>query len=77
LKQPPTWLKPPAADEFSYVKYFDGYTVNEIPIEPSYWSAITGNAFPAATIWDVYDGWGYLGFFSPKVWGDMMLGYDD
>lgn len=74
LNQPPAWLKPPTADNFSYVKYFAGFTVNKYPIEPAFYGSRSTNTFPVAvTTANVYDAWGYVGFFNPKIWGDMML----
>lgn len=42
LKQPPSWLRVPTGDDESYVNYFKGFTVNQLPIEPAFYGSKSG-----------------------------------
>lgn len=70
----PSWMPLNDLTQFSYVQYFEGYTVNTVYVEPKYWGTMTNNQLPLeVTVQDVYQGWQVAGMFNPKFFADLLL----
>jgi hypothetical protein len=60
----------------SYVKLYSDWTTLKYPVEAYYYSARSGNDFPAEiTIEDTYQSLNMTGLYNPTIFEDMFLGY--
>lgn len=61
----------------SYVKTYANWTAQTIPVEAFYFSARSGQDFPAEiTVDDVYQSLNLTGLYNPTIYQDVLLGYN-